>query len=165
MTRIAHWNLSVTQGVRRVATRYDKIAVKYSARLGTNRLHPNCLVTLYSQQLLQSEYSEKVAVMTPILGKLTLVIAALGGISLAVLSPAAVEAGVIHPSPGLAAVPGGSDVVRVRCERSLSNLWSCNDDVRGRKSYAYHRCDHYWQIARDGSLCGNRAADRRRGGR
>lgn len=26
-------------------------------------------------------------------------------------------------------------------------------------------CDHYWQTAKDGSSCGDRAADRREGGR
>lgn len=26
------------------------------------------------------------------------------------------------------------------------------------------RCDHYWQTAKDGSVCGDRAADRRPGG-
>ena len=52
-------------------------------------------------------------------------------------------------------------------------LWSCNDVVgipgrpsaRARDSYAYHPCDHANQIARDGTHCGNRAADRRAGGR
>jgi hypothetical protein len=91
-------------------------------------------------------------------GKLALVIAAAGGLSLVALSPAPVEARVIHPGLGLAAATGDSDVVRIRCVRSLSNLWSCNDDVRP------HRCDHANQTAKDGSRCGNRAADRRRGG-
>jgi hypothetical protein len=62
---------------------------------------------------------------------------------------------------------------RQGCVRSLSNLWSCNDEVlipsrrntRARDSYAYHPCDHANQIARDGTHCGNRAADRRPGGR
>jgi hypothetical protein len=27
------------------------------------------------------------------------------------------------------------------------------------------RCDHSWQYAKDGSVCGDRAADRRPGGR
>jgi hypothetical protein len=61
--------------------------------------------------------------------------------------------------------------VRVRCERKLSNLWSCDDDVgvRGRRdvhardSHA-HPCDHSYQTARDGTRCGNRAADKRPGG-
>jgi hypothetical protein len=91
-------------------------------------------------------------------GKLALVIAAAGGLGLAALSPTSVEARVIRPSLGLAAATGDSDVVRIRCVRSISNLWSCNDDVRS------HPCDHANQTARDGSRCGNRAADRRRGG-
>jgi hypothetical protein len=107
------------------------------------------------------------------LGKLALVIAAAGGLSLAALSPAPVEAGVVHRSLGLAAATGDSDVVRVRCDRRLSNLWSCNDELRvrnrrdaqGLDSYAYHPCDHSYQTARDGSRCGNRAADKRPGGR
>ena len=142
--------------------------------------------------------------MTSMLGKFTFVIAAVGGLNLMAFSPAPVEAGVIHPSPGLAAASGDSNVMRVRCVRSLSNLWSCNDDVRAqdrytysprgrqvpcerslwnlwscnddvrvqdrrgvqaRDRYAYHPCDHSWQTARDGSRCGNRAADRRPGGR
>jgi hypothetical protein len=142
--------------------------------------------------------------MTSMLGKFTLVIAAVGGLSLMAFSPAPVEAGVIHPSLGLAAALWDSNVMRVRCVRSLSNLWSCNDDVRvqdrytysprgrqvpcernlsnlwscnddvrvqdrrgvqARDRYAYHPCDHSWQTARDGSRCGNRAADRRPGGR
>jgi hypothetical protein len=97
--------------------------------------------------------------MTSVLGKLALVIAAAGGLSLAALSPTPVEAGVIHQSLALAAATGDSDVVRVRCDRRLSNLWSCNDDVRP------HPCDHASQTAKDGSRCGNRAADKRRGGR
>ena len=111
--------------------------------------------------------------MTSTLGKLALVIAATGGLSLAALSSAPVEAGAIHWSPGLAVATVDSDAVRVRCDRRASNLWSCNDevrvrnrrDVRGRDSYAYHPCDHANQTARDGSRCGNRAADRRAGGR
>ena len=111
--------------------------------------------------------------MTLLLGKFALVIAAAGGLSIAALSPSPVEAGVMHHSLGLAAASGGSDVVRVRCDRRLSNLWSCNDemrvggrrDVRGRDSYAYQPCDHASQTARDGSRCGNRAADRKSGGR
>jgi hypothetical protein len=152
--------------------------------------------------------------MTSMVGKLSLVIAAAGGLSFMALSPTTVEAGVIHPSLGLAAAPGDSNLTRVRCERSLSNLWSCNDDVRvqgrrdvqardryayqpcertlsnlwscnddlrvqdrrdvrdqdrrvaqSRDSYTRHPCDHSYEIARDGSRCGNRAADRRPGGR
>ncbi len=113
--------------------------------------------------------------MTLLLGKFALVIAAAAGLSIA-LSLSPVEAGVMHPSLGLAAASGGSDVVRVRCDRRLSNLWSCNDevrvqgrrrDVRGLDSYASHPypCDHSYQTARDGSRCGNRAADKRPGGR
>jgi len=118
-------------------------------------------------------------------GKLSLVIATAGGLSFMALSPTAVEAGVIHQNPALAAPIENSDVVRVRCERSLANLWSCNDDVRvqdryanypqrrdsnsyypqRRDRYAYLPCDHANQTARDGSRCGNRAADRRPGGR
>ena len=111
--------------------------------------------------------------MTSLLGKLTFVVAAAGGLSLAALSPAPVEAGAIHWSQGLAAEPGDLDALRVRCVRSASNLWSCNDDVRvrsrpdvqGRDSYAYHPCDRANETARDGSRCGNRAADRKSGGR
>jgi hypothetical protein len=115
--------------------------------------------------------------MTSLPGKLALAIIAAGGLSLAALSPAPVEAGVIHWSQGLAATTMDSDAVRVRCDRRASNLWSCNDevrvrdrrdyrnDVRGRDSYAYHPCDHANQIARDGSRCGKRAADMRPGGR
>jgi hypothetical protein len=119
--------------------------------------------------------------MTLRVGKLSLVIVAAGGLSFMALSPTTVEAGVIHPSLGLAAAPEDSNVARVRCERSLSNLWSCNDDVglrdrrdvrvedrrfaQNRDSYTRHPCDHSYEIARDGSRCGNRAADRRPGGR
>src|ERR1700730_17580477 len=67
--------------------------------------------------------------MTSRVGKLTFVIAAAGGLSIAALSPASVEAGVIHGYPMLAAPTGASDIVRVVCDRRLSNLWSCNDDV------------------------------------
>jgi hypothetical protein len=118
--------------------------------------------------------------MTSMVGKLSFVIAAAGGLSFMALSPTPIEAGVIHQNLALAAT-GTSDVVRVVCERSLSNLWSCNDDVRvqGRRdvqvqdrrfaqsqdSYTRHPCDHSYEIARDGSRCGNRAADRRPGGR
>jgi hypothetical protein len=114
-------------------------------------------------------------------GKLSLVIAAAAGLSFMALSPASVEAGVIHQNLALAAPTENSDVVRVVCERSLSNLWSCNDDLRvqdrrdvqvqdrrfaeSRDSYTRHPCDHSYEIARDGSHCGNRAADRRPGGR
>lgn len=127
--------------------------------------------------------------MTSRVGKLTLVIAAAGGLSIAALSPSSVEAGVIHGRLALAALAGDSDIVRVVCDRRLSNLWSCNDDVavldrrdvrvqdrrdvriqdhrdvRGRDRYAYHPCDHSYETARDGSRCGNRAADKRPGGR
>jgi hypothetical protein len=109
--------------------------------------------------------------MTSMAGKLSLVIAAAGGLSFMALSPTPIEAGVIHQNPALAAPTENSDVVRVRCERSFSNLWSCNDDVRVQDRYTYsprgrhHPCDHSWQTARDGSRCGNRAADRRPGGR
>lgn len=121
--------------------------------------------------------------MTSMLGRLALVIAAAGGLSLATLSPAPVEAGVIYLSQGLAPATGDSDVVQVRCVRRFSNLWSCNDDVRvqdrrsvqrrvvqrrvvqRRDTYASHPCDHSYQTARDGTRCGNRAADKRPGGR
>ena len=111
--------------------------------------------------------------MTSLFGKLALVIAAAGGLSIAALSPTQVEASAIRHSLSLAAAAEESDAVRVRCDRRLSNLWSCNDevrvrgnrDVRGRDSYAYHPCDHSSQTARDGSRCGNRAADKRAGGR
>ena len=91
------------------------------------------------------------------LGKLAFVIAAGGGLSLAALSPAPVEAGAIHLSLGPAAATGDSDVVQVRvrrCVRSLWNLWSCNTP---------HPCNYSWQTAKDGSRCGNRAADKRKG--
>jgi hypothetical protein len=111
--------------------------------------------------------------MTLMFGKLAFVVAAAAGLGLAALSPTPVEAGAIRWSQGLAAATGDSDALRVRCDRRASNLWSCNDevgvrsrrDVRGYDSYAYHPCDHANQTARDGSRCGNRAADRRAGGR
>jgi hypothetical protein len=111
--------------------------------------------------------------MTSRVGKLALVIAAAGGLSVAALSPASVEAGVIHGRPMLAAPTVDSNIVQVVCDRRLSNLWSCNDDVavldrrdvRDRDRHAYHPCDHSYEHARDGSRCGNRAADRRIGGR
>jgi hypothetical protein len=119
--------------------------------------------------------------MTSRVGKLTLVIAAAGGLSVSALSPASVEAGVIHGHPMLAALTGASDIARVVCDRRLSNLWSCNDDpvirdrsdvrvqdrrvAQGRDSYTRHPCDHSYEFARDGSRCGNRAADKRPGGR
>jgi len=152
--------------------------------------------------------------MTSRVGKLALIIAAAGGLSVVALSPASVEAGVIHGHPMLAAPTGASDIVRVVCDRRLSNLWSCNDDVQiqgrrdvqtrgryasqpcertlsnlwscnddpvirdrsdvrvqdrrvaqGRDSYTRHPCDHSYEFARDGSRCGNRAADKRPGGR
>jgi hypothetical protein len=117
--------------------------------------------------------------MTSMVGKLTLVLAAAGGLSVAALSPASVEAGVIHGRI-FAAPTGASNIVRVVCDRRLSNLWSCNDDpvVRDRSNvrvqdrrvqspnrYASHPCDHSYETARDGSRCGNRAADKRPGGR
>jgi hypothetical protein len=119
------------------------------------------------------QIAEKVEEMILLLGKLAFVVAAAGGLSLAALSPAPVEAGAIHWSQGLAAAPGDLDALRVRCVRSASNLWSCSDDVRvrsrpdvrGRDSYAYHPCDRANETARDGSRCGDRAADRRSGGR
>jgi hypothetical protein len=109
--------------------------------------------------------------MTSLVGKLALALAAVGGLSVAVLSPVSVEAGVIHRSAALAATTEDSNVMRVRCDRNLSNLWSCNDDVRVqdrrnmRVQNRPHRCDHSYQTARDGSRCGNRAADKRPGGR
>jgi hypothetical protein len=152
--------------------------------------------------------------MTSRTAKLTLVIAAAAGLSIAALSPASVEAGVIG-RPMLAAPAGASDIVRVvcdrrlsnlwscnddpiiqdrrdvrvqdrrvpssdryasQCERSLSNLWSCNDDptIRDRRDERVqdrrvqstaHPCDHSYETARNGSRCGNRAADRKPGGR
>ena len=110
--------------------------------------------------------------MTYFVGKFALVIATTGVLSIAALVPPSAEAGVINQT--LRFTPAGdSDVVRVRCDRRLSNLWSCNDevrsrsrrDVRGRDSYASHPCDHSYQTARDGTRCGNRAADKRVGGR
>jgi hypothetical protein len=111
--------------------------------------------------------------MTSMFAKLAFVVAAAAGLSLAALSPAPAEAGAIHWSQGLAAAAGDSGAVRVRCDRRASNLWSCNDevrvrdrhDMRGRDSYAYHPCDHANQTARNGTHCGNRAADRQPGGR
>ena len=73
--------------------------------------------------------------MTSMLGKLALVITAVGALGIAALSPARVEAGVIRPNLERAAATGDpSDVVRVRCDRRLSNLWSCNDEVQVRRS-------------------------------
>ena len=111
--------------------------------------------------------------MTSLPEKFALVIATAAGLSLAALSTAPVEANVIRQSLDFAVATGDSDVVSVRCDRRASNLWSCNDnvrvrdrrDVRARDSYASHPCDHSYQIARDGSRCGNRAADKRPGGR
>jgi hypothetical protein len=170
--RLGHYEraLSTTVGLYKIDHTYRAPQV---TPLGTNRLHRNLFSYAVSPATFQSANSEKVEDMTSMLGKLALVIAAAGGLSLAVLSPAPVEAGVIHRSLGLAVATGDSDVVQVRCDRRLSNLWSCNDDVRvrnrrdvqGRDSYAYHPCDHSSQTARDGSRCGNRAADKRRGGR
>ncbi len=101
------------------------------------------------------------------LEKFSLLIAVAGGLSLAALSPVPVEAGAIHLSLGPVAAIGDSDVVQVRvprCVRRLSNLWSCNTPVSSAPSKAIeHPCDHSWQTARDGSHCGNRAADKRRG--
>jgi hypothetical protein len=107
-----------------------------------------------------------------LLGRFGFAIAAVG-LSIAALSPSPAEASAIRHSLSLAAAAEESDAVRVRCDRRLSNLWSCNDevrvggrrDVRGRDSYAYQPCDHASQTARDGSRCGNRAADRKSGGR
>lgn len=118
--------------------------------------------------------------MTSTMGKFALLLVAAGGLSIAALSPASVEAGAIHGDSTLAAANSGSGIVRVVCERSFSNLWSCNDDlgVRDRRDvrvqdrrvqslnrYASHPCDHSYETARDGSRCGNRAADKRPGGR
>jgi|SRR6185295_4171841 len=107
--------------------------------------------------------------MTSLIGKLALALAVVGGLSVAALSPVSVEAGVIHRSAALAATTEDSTVMRVRCDRNVWNLWSCNDDVRvqdrRRVQNRAHPCDHSYQTARDGSHCGNRAADRRSGGR
>jgi hypothetical protein len=118
--------------------------------------------------------------MTSMAAKRSLVIAAAGALSVIALAPTPIEAGVIHQNPALAAPVENSDVVRIVCERSLSNLWSCNDDVgvsrrdervpdrrvaQSRDSYTPHPCDHSYEIARNGSHCGNRAADKRPGGR
>jgi len=131
----------------------------------------SCAIGIFSLQK-----SKKVADMTALAGKL-IVIALAAGFSVAALAPASAEAGVIQGRP-LLAPPAGADAVRVRCERSLSNLWSCNDDLtvrdryvrapvrrNGERRYAYHPCDHSSETARDGSRCGNRAADRKPGGR
>ena len=68
--------------------------------------------------------------MTSMLGKLALVITAVGALGIAALSPARVEAGVIHPNLERAAATGDPGVVRVRCDRRLSNLWSwCESGV------------------------------------
>jgi hypothetical protein len=114
--------------------------------------------------------------MTSMAGKLSLVIAAAGALSVIALAPTPIEAGVIHQNPALAAPIENSDVVRIVCERSLSNLWSCNDEVgvsrrdervpdRRVAQNTPHPCDHSYEIARNGSRCGNRAADKRPGGR
>ena len=94
--------------------------------------------------------------MTLLLGRFGFAIAAVG-LSIAALSPSPAEAGVMHHSLNLAAASGDSDVERVRCDRRLSNLWSCNDDpaIRDRRDervqdrrapssnrYAAHPCDH-----------------------
>jgi hypothetical protein len=98
------------------------------------------------------------------LRKFAFVIAAAGGLSLVALSPAPVEARAIHLSLGLAAATGDSDLVQARCVRSISNLWSCNTPVSPAPTKAMkHPCDHSWQTASDGSRCGNRAADKRKG--
>jgi hypothetical protein len=110
--------------------------------------------------------------MTSMVGKLTLVLV-VTGLNLAVLAPTPGEAGVIHQKREQAFPTVDSNVVRIRCERSLSNLWSCNDDVRvqdrrvvqNRVHYTQHPCDHSYQTARNGSRCGNRAADKKLGGR
>src|SRR5581483_6448590 len=110
--------------------------------------------------------------MTAFVRKLALVIATAAGTSIGVFFPASGEAGAIHQAPQFT-IAAEADVMRVRCDRRLSNLWSCNDEVRsrsrrnvqGRDSYAYRPCAHSYQTARDGSRCGNRAADRRPGGR
>jgi hypothetical protein len=148
-------------------------------RAGTNGFYPSCLTTPGNRNFFKSENSEKVETMTSMAGKLTLVIAAAGSLSIVALSPASVEAGVIG-RPMLAAASETSDIVRVVCDRRLSNLWSCNDDpviwdrrdmrvqerrVQSPTRYAAHPCDHSYETARDGSRCGNRAADRRPGGR
>ena len=88
--------------------------------------------------------------MTSMVGKLSLVIATAGGFSFMALSPTPIEAGVIHQNLALAAPTENSDVVLVRDRRRTH-------DRR-------YPCDHSYQTARDGSRCGNRAADRRRGG-
>lgn len=104
------------------------------------------------------------------LGRLACVIVVGAGLGVATLASPAAEAGVIHPSAGFG--PLISTATGVRCDRSFSNLWSCNDEVRPsgqrmtqrRQTDSYHPCDHSYQTARDGSHCGNRAADKRRGG-
>lgn len=94
---------------------------------------------------------------------------ALGSLGLIMLAPELAEAGVIYGSKPSSTAIQEKDLKRVVCDRQLSNLWSCNDDVRtpaGRGGlFAPHRCDHSYETARDGSRCGNRAADKRRGGR
>jgi len=121
----------------------------------------------------------KVENVTSILGKFALVLAATGSLGFVALSPALVEAGVFHSNLRFAAAGEHPDVMQVRCDRRLKNLWSCNDNapirtrrdmqVRerrdGRAGYAYHPCDHSYQTARDGTHCGRRAADKNRGGR
>ena len=110
--------------------------------------------------------------MTYFVGRFALVVATAGVLSIAALLPPTAEAGVVHQKLGFTTAKD-SDVVRIRCDRRLSNLWSCNDEVRsrsrrntrGRDSYASHPCDHSYQTASDGTRCGNRAADKRGGGR
>ena len=59
--------------------------------------------------------------MTLLLGRFGFAIAAVG-LSVAALSPSPAEAGVMHHSLNLAAASGGSDVVRVRCDRRSKSL-------------------------------------------
>jgi len=118
--------------------------------------------------------------MTALSGNLTRALAASAGVLVAAFAITSVDAGAVRGHSALAAQAAVADVAPVACVRSLSNLWSCNDplvgdrrDVRVRERrevqaqgpHRLHPCDHASDTARNGSRCGNRAADRRAGGR
>ena len=103
--------------------------------------------------------------MTQLQIRKTIAIAA--SLGLLWLAPQSAGAGTIRLDPA-ANFPHAENFQRVVCDRQWSNLWSCNDDVRApsrSREVRPHRCDHSYQTARDGSHCGNRAADKRSGGR
>ena len=104
--------------------------------------------------------------MTQLQIRKTIAIAA--SLGLLWLAPQPAGAGTIHPGHTAANFHHAGNLQRIVCDRQWSNLWSCNDDVRApsrRGEVRPHRCDHSYQTARDGSRCGNRAADKRSGGR